>query len=56
MILSIILPFLIVLGLSFLSLRRRPPKGHCLGPGPKGLPIIGNTVHVPQSRPEKKLM
>lgn len=56
MILSIILPFFILLGLSFLSLRRRPPKGYRLVPGPKGLPIIGNTLDVPQSRPEKKFM
>ena len=56
MILSIVLPFLILLGLSYVSLRRRPPKGYRLVPGPKGLPLIGNTLDVPQSRPEKKFM
>jgi len=56
MILSIVLPFFILLGLSYFSLRRRPPKGYRLVPGPKGLPIIGNTLDVPQSRPEKKFM
>ena len=56
MILSIVLPFLILLGLSYVSLRRRPPKGYRLVPSPKGLPLIGNTLDVPQSRPEKKFM
>ena len=56
MILSIVLPFLILLSLSYVSLRRRPPKGYRLVPGPKGLPLIGNTLDVPQSRPEKKFM
>ena len=56
MILSIVLPFLILFGLSYVSLRRRPPKGYRPVPGPKGLPLIGNTLDVPQSRPEKKFM
>jgi hypothetical protein len=56
MILSMILPFFLLLGLSYVSLRRRPPKGYRLVPGPKGLPLIGNTLDVPQSRPEKKFM
>jgi hypothetical protein len=56
MILTVVLPFLVLLALSFLSARRKPPRGLRLVPGPKGLPIIGNTLDVPQSRPEKKFM
>jgi hypothetical protein len=56
MILTIVLPFLIIFGLTFLSTRRKPPKGLRLVPGPIGLPFIGHTLDVPRSRPEKKFL
>ena len=36
--------------------RRKIPKGLRRVPGPKGLPLIGNTLQVPASRPEKKFL
>ena len=56
MFLTIVLPFLVLLAISFISTRRKPPKGLRLVPGPKGLPILGNTLEVPPSRPEKKFL
>jgi hypothetical protein len=56
MILSALLLLVIILVLSYVSTRRRPPKGYRVVPGPKGIPILGNTLEVPLSRPEKKFM
>lgn len=53
---AIVIPALIHLVLAFVSSRRRPPKGYRLVPGPKGLPIIGNTLQVPTVHPEKQFM
>ena len=56
MIVSILLPALVLVLVVSLTRRRKVPKGLRLVPGPKGLPLIGNTLEVPQSRPEKKFM
>ena len=56
MIVSILLPAVVLLVVVLLSRGRKVPKGYRLVPGPKGLPLIGNTLEVPQSRPEKKFM
>jgi hypothetical protein len=57
MILTILLSVVLILAFSYISTRpRKPPKGLRLVPGPKGYPIIGNTLDVPQSRPEKKFL
>jgi len=56
MFVAILVPVVILLALTYVSTRRRPPKGYRLVPGPKGLPVIGNTLEVPTVHPEKKFM
>jgi len=56
MIVTILLPAVVLMVVVLLTRRRRVPKGLRLVPGPKGLPLIGNTLEVPQSKPEKKFM
>jgi Cytochrome P450 len=53
---SLLLPFAVILAITLLWQRRRPPKGYRLVPGPKGVPILGNTLQVPPIRAEKKFM
>jgi hypothetical protein len=53
---SLLLPLAVILAITLLSHRRRPPKGYRLVPGPKGVPILGNTLQIPPDRAEKKFM
>jgi hypothetical protein len=53
---SLLLPLAVILAITLLSQRRRPPKGYRLVPGPKGVPIFGNTLQVPPDRAEKKFI
>jgi Cytochrome P450 len=56
MLFSIVLPFIVLFALTYISTRRKAPKGFRLPPGPKGLPILGNVLDIPPSRPEKKFL
>jgi len=54
---TIVVSLFVLFCLSLLSTsRRRAPKGFRLVPGPKGLPVIGNTLEVPLAQPEKKFL
>jgi Cytochrome P450 len=54
MLLPITTAVLLVIFVTYVSTRRRPPKGFRLVPGPRGLPLVGNTLQVPPTRAEKK--
>jgi len=56
MLLSLLLPAAVLLVFLLTRPRRKIPKGLRRVPGPKGLPLIGNTLQVPASRPEKKFL
>jgi len=56
MLLSLLLPAAVLLVFLLTRPRRKIPQGLRRVPGPKGLPLIGNTLQVPASRPEKKFL
>jgi len=54
MFLGLAVSLVVLIVVTYIATRRRPPNGYRLVPGPKGLPIIGNTLEVPTVHPEKK--
>jgi hypothetical protein len=54
MLLGIVIPLIVLVVIVYATTRRRPPQRYRLVPGPKGLPIIGNTLEVPTVHPEKQ--